>query len=855
VVEPNDLSLYEELSSRGFEAAIVATYNASFGFYERVLLRRLQAVGCRAHLLLTDARQCSRAFATEEDLPEHAGAEYGLLPVRAAGAFHPKFVLLLGPKRARLIIGSHNVTLCGFGLNREVTSLFDIEAAKPSAGLARQIWRFVEAWTSDQAEAARNVRDAILQIAPWLQGASDTDAAGDVLLWTGRGRASLWEQLRPFLVRPITRVSAVSPYFDADFGFLSQVVRDFGTAAVLVAVEPTYSECPSDAPHRLADARFLDVSSLGPGWDKRLHAKIFRFEFEEGGSVVVTGSANASRSAWLTANGGGNAEMVVVHVDGDDMWHDLGLAGFADLPEVGIDVWQALKVRKDASVEESSGRAAALFHAVVVPEGFEVDAEFIPQGAMSRVEALAGHVVLGDLSSLQRAAVGRVVLRSDDPTVLDAATLLRVSLGGGACRYAIVTRVDELRGKAAGSAQQKFRMALSGLQGDPEQLANLFRLIQKALFEQEPLLQAASPSASHASSAAADENEVEGPEPVLTSLKMSPAELIKQRHHRRVAPSSEIASIIDALIYQLGIRSATEAPPPPVPESEEPEAPPEPEKHGDGPKEPTGAERAAQCRSKVNTLFSRMTTQLEAVESVGRNVTVAIVQLAAVLGIVKYLRLGVVDWLPKNDRLVDAAKARNFFNKVCRSLYGPTRDLAGRAIVENNGQPFDELTSVRALLVWLALDSGVNAETLPRDLKDAPENASALVLGVACLLPVAAECAQDSHAGALLAHTLAEQPSEAARAERHLTWARRVHAAVLTSKTPASGPFKLGDIVVPFKAKSPKPFVVSQVLHGKTGVLDLDGLTHKQFADGWLAPIELPPLSTSVGPAQDRVLE
>jgi hypothetical protein len=33
VVEPNDLSLYDELSSRGFEAAIVATYNASFGFY------------------------------------------------------------------------------------------------------------------------------------------------------------------------------------------------------------------------------------------------------------------------------------------------------------------------------------------------------------------------------------------------------------------------------------------------------------------------------------------------------------------------------------------------------------------------------------------------------------------------------------------------------------------------------------------------------------------------------------------------------------------------------------------------------------------------------------------------------
>jgi len=90
-------------------------------------------------------------------------------------------------------------------------------------------------------------------------------------------------------------------------------------------------------------------------------------------------------------------------------------------------------------------------------------------------------------------------------------------------------------------------------------------------------------------------------------------------------------------------------------------------------------------------------------------------------------------------------------------------------------------------------------------------------------------------------------PTEAQCERTRWTWARRVHEAVSTSKTAASGPFRLGDLVVPFKAKSPKPSVVSQVLHGKTGVVDLDRLTHKQFTDGWLAPVELPPLGTSVG--------
>ena len=63
-----------------------------------------------------------------------------------------------------------------------------LEAA---AGAGRNVFAM-----RNRARGLAHVRDAVLQIAPWLQGASDTDA-GDVLLWTGRGRASLWEQLRP----------------------------------------------------------------------------------------------------------------------------------------------------------------------------------------------------------------------------------------------------------------------------------------------------------------------------------------------------------------------------------------------------------------------------------------------------------------------------------------------------------------------------------------------------------------------------------------------------------------------------------------------------------------------------------
>ena len=65
----------------------------------------------------------------------------------------------------------------------------------------------------------------------------------------------------------------------------------------------------------------------------------------------------------------------------------------------------------------------------------------------------------------------------------------------------------------------------------------------------------------------------------------------------RMASSASAPPRLDALIYQWGIPSAAEAPPPAAPENEEPEAAPEPEKPDEDPKEPTGAERAAQCRN------------------------------------------------------------------------------------------------------------------------------------------------------------------------------------------------------------------------------------------------------------------
>ena len=113
------VSLLEVIKRGGYEASLITTFNATLPFYEEVLLRKLVGAGCRHNVVLMDRQQCAVAWGSQATRPRLAGHAYTLLPIGVNGAFHPKIYLLLGPKKASILIGSHNLTLSGLGFNRE----------------------------------------------------------------------------------------------------------------------------------------------------------------------------------------------------------------------------------------------------------------------------------------------------------------------------------------------------------------------------------------------------------------------------------------------------------------------------------------------------------------------------------------------------------------------------------------------------------------------------------------------------------------------------------------------------------------------------------------------------------------
>ena len=57
----------------------------------------------------------------------YLGKRYIVTPVEMNSSFHPKVILLLGKDKARLIIGSNNLTTSGYYINNEVVNVFDFD--------------------------------------------------------------------------------------------------------------------------------------------------------------------------------------------------------------------------------------------------------------------------------------------------------------------------------------------------------------------------------------------------------------------------------------------------------------------------------------------------------------------------------------------------------------------------------------------------------------------------------------------------------------------------------------------------------------------------------------------------------
>lgn len=303
----------EAVGDRQATEALLFTFNADLGFFEARLLGMLRATGARV-TVLADAR----VWDPDTRAIRHAGRSYHLGLCATAAAFHPKFMLVLGPKRALAAVGSGNLTMGGWQYNAETLTVFTGDSTgMPTVFVdIRNMLQSLERTTTLDPIVTASLRRAVEALDTLLAEAPSVD--------TGHRVHASWDGP---LIDALPTISVDELYLSAAFhdpaaSAVARILDRLMPRHVDIAVQPGWTHLDPRTLQSVLDrytaahgatVRILqDPTSLGQDHARYRHGKLIEWVTDTGERYALTGSPNLSiRALALDPANGGNHEIAV----------------------------------------------------------------------------------------------------------------------------------------------------------------------------------------------------------------------------------------------------------------------------------------------------------------------------------------------------------------------------------------------------------------------------------------------------------------------------------------------------------------------------------------------------------------
>ncbi|WP_405523636.1 hypothetical protein OG426_10135 [Streptomyces canus] len=300
LASPLTLVLDEERTGgQSLEEALFLSFTADLGFFEEIALGVTQATGARVTVVgdVTMTRNDPRAV-------RRAGRSYlaGLAYAHGA-AFHPKLMVLAGPDRATIALGSGNTTLAGWQANAELWTVLRVNGGQSPVAVSG-----LTAWLRGLPEKVRfsaGVPQALDRVAGLLDR---LHRAGTATAPQARIVSSLHSPIIDQLPNgPVDELAVFAPFHDPRSLALRQLLERFRPSRFTLAYQPGLTDL--DGPSVAALVQEYDGHVIGDHDQRYLHGKLV--EWTSGGQRwALTGSPNLSAAALLRPQGqGGNCEL------------------------------------------------------------------------------------------------------------------------------------------------------------------------------------------------------------------------------------------------------------------------------------------------------------------------------------------------------------------------------------------------------------------------------------------------------------------------------------------------------------------------------------------------------------------
>ncbi len=691
------LSLFNELKRGGYDTCLITTFSIDFPFYEDVLLRRMKTAGIHHHVVLADQSMCIQAIGDRP--PRMAGRHYTLATMACAGAFHPKVLLLLGKNKGLLAIGSHNLTLAGFGTNLEVTNVlrFNTKENTEHLGLFQRAVEALRAWLKEYGEhlpaEIRASTDKLETLYPWLDDDSTQDDIGPQLLYTSKSTASLWQQAQPFLPDAISRVVGISPFFDKELAFL-QNLAEISRTPLQIGVQPDQVQGPKTLTKQ-PDVKLINSTDLIPESKyagRYIHAKML-FLKGKNDTLLMSGSANFSTPAWLDGPRR-NAEAILLREDAgvQTVFDELGYNALLKATAI-----TTLPIGTQPP-EQMTGPSTPLLLLPYI-HGARLEIPKAPnwQGALSLgYEGEYGEVtpIVFENSKDRLIVLPKALSHPGEP--------ISIFKSGAVIARLIVHDVRRIQEQSSTGTERKVRQAIGSLASDSPDIALLFDCMSRLTSGSDAKKAGKAQSSSGGKSALSVKGDT--PETLLTDISEHVLNTASGRPRYRA--QDEIGLILDTLMASIRIEHKeteedVEQDGVDIFQSGEEDDPTTDALDKSTPKQESIVLLAARCRSRLTDVIRKLEKYLETVKVEG---------LSAALGvcIIAYQLFK----LKGEEGLIDKTHLAELFAVFTRTILDdkdPLYSSSGPKSVFHS----EDWGKFLGYVTWLAYYAGVNAYGRP----------------------------------------------------------------------------------------------------------------------------------------------
>ncbi|BBB70228.1 hypothetical protein UNDYM_5975 (plasmid) [Undibacterium sp. YM2] len=728
-----------------------------------------------------------------------------------------------------MLIGSHNLTLSGFGYNREISNWIEIGSTKDGDGAAilAAAWRMARQWIEMQrGKSAEPLLDAALALGEFVNPfIVNAVPAGNVFaLAHSPSGTSLIDQLAERVTSNVQRIGVIGAFFDTELALIAELKKRWPMAEIVVGIDPESVQMPGSPSPGVA--RYVDARHLWTDNKNYLHAKAIYFEAGQD-SAFVSGSANPSRPAWISQASNGNVEAVLLRIGQSaiDTATEVGICGLFDLDSVGEEVLKNVKTR--TAIERASNEVdpVPLLIGIANHESGNLDITL-------RADLMSfDHVVLlgadmEEISEVYSPVSSDGVLRL---SVKDELTLVRAcSLYSGTSLVArvMVHHPSVISARAQSTRQYQIRSALNGLGSTEGDISKVIASVQRVIFSDDTHREVTAAMRSHREKESKQADEI-----VPDTLAISVSDLPKEKKKIRLLKSGDLAYLLDVLLRRIreGLELSTS----------------ETDSSGRTEEERVGQEdedvenppvsmlpatslddsKIAQAvASRAKSLTNAMLAQLKHAKKDTERRSSVVFQLIAVLALVRELR-----YLDKSPRwkktgclLVAEGDRRRLFDESLIHLLGGDMRLFDSIELASDGGT-EEGVQLRVLLLWLAWDLGDELTDHIDRLGERKELEPKLRTNAAFLKlmpPISCDMNARADLKQSIDHTVKPTPEAAERAniwlKRHLRFGVEWQDGYVESGNLCVG----GYCIVP--GKMPEPRVIYEISGGTICFWDFD---------------------------------